>query len=66
MSVFPLKRNPRDAERIMIQVRLPRTLVRQIDHWAIDRDLNRQQAYEYLLRRGLEAPDYVYVDAEAS
>lgn len=39
---------------IMIQVRLPRELVREVDHWAIDQDLYRAHAVAALLRAGLE------------
>lgn len=40
---------------IMVQVRLPRELVREVDHWAIDQDLYRAHAVAALLRAGLDA-----------
>lgn len=45
---------PGNACLIMIQVRLPRDLVRQVDHWRIDHGMTRAAAVAALLRAGLE------------
>jgi len=42
------------ADRFMVQVRLPRALVREVDHLSVDMEMNRTQMAEFLLRRGLE------------
>jgi hypothetical protein len=42
-----------DADVILVQVRLPRDLVRLVDHWRIDQDLHRAAAFATLLREGL-------------
>lgn len=46
------------AERVMVQVRLPKDLVRRIDHLSIDRDLFRAQMVEHLVREGLKTFDH--------
>jgi hypothetical protein len=43
------------AELVMLQVRLPRELVKALDHWCIDSEQTRAQAVERLLRQGLVA-----------
>lgn len=44
-----------DAERMLVQVRLLKRTVREVDHVAVDVDGYRAEALEYLLRLGLEA-----------
>lgn len=57
---------PVSEDRMMVQVRLPRDLVRAVDHYAIEVDEYRAQAVERLLRAGLEAIGYRYQQPEAS
>lgn len=47
---------PRPAElaRVLVQVRLPKELVRVVDHLAVDEDLTRQAMVERLLGEALE------------
>lgn len=43
-----------DREKIPVQVRLPKGLIRQIDHLAVDWDLYRNELIEQLLMEGLK------------
>ena len=45
----------------MIHIRLPKPLIRRVDHVAVDWDLDRARAIERLLERALE----VEVEVEA-
>lgn len=49
---------PDEQGRVLIQVRIPRALVKQIDHAAIELDCDRAGAVAYLLERGLERVGY--------
>lgn len=40
-------------EKVLVQVRLPKSLVRQVDHLAVDHDLYRVHMVEQLLREAL-------------
>jgi metal-responsive CopG/Arc/MetJ family transcriptional regulator len=42
------------AEVVMLQVRLPRELVKRLDHWCIDHEQTRAQAVEQFVRQWLE------------
>lgn len=44
--------------RVLIQVRIPRALVKQVDHAAIELNCDRAGAVAYLLERGLERVGY--------
>ena len=37
-----------------VHIRLSSTIVREVDHYAVDRDLFRSDAVEDLIRKGLE------------
>jgi hypothetical protein len=39
--------------RVLVQVRLPKSIVKELDHICIDWDLNRTQLVEQLLREGI-------------
>lgn len=39
--------------RPMVHIRLPKTLVRRVDHLAVDRDLDRARAIEQLIEIAL-------------
>lgn len=43
-----------DTEKVPVQVRLPRGLIRKIDHLAIDWDLYRNELIEQLLMEGMK------------
>lgn len=47
-----------DGDRMMVQVRLDRGLMKTVDHYSIDTETYRAEAIERLLRRGLEAERY--------
>ena len=47
--------DPQPEPPILVQVRLPRKLVRRLDHFAIDEDLYRAQAVALLLAEALRA-----------
>lgn len=44
-----------DVERVLVQVLLPKDLVRQIDHLKIDQGTSRATVIEDCLRKGIEA-----------
>ncbi len=46
-----------ESERVMLQVRLPKDLIKQLDHACIDWDLYRAELVEQLLRKGLKDYD---------
>lgn len=54
-SSFERVAGPTSEERVVVSVRLPKELVKLIDHYAVDEDLFRQGAVERLLIRGLAA-----------
>lgn len=39
--------------KVPVQIRLPKDLVKQLDHLAIDRDVYRQELIEAYIRKGL-------------
>lgn len=41
-------------DRVLVQVRLPRELVKRLDHLAVDKDQTRQALVEDLLKIGLQ------------
>lgn len=43
-----------EEQKVLVQVRLPKDLVRRIDHLSVDFDLYRAQMIEQLLREALE------------
>lgn len=48
-----------EASRMMVQVRLDRSLMRKVDHYAVDADTYRAEAMERLIKKGLEVERYV-------
>jgi hypothetical protein len=50
---MPKYRNTHEV--FVLQVRVPRELVKRLDHFAIDHDVFRPGAVEMLLREGLSA-----------
>jgi predicted transcriptional regulator len=47
-----------EAIRMIVEVRLDRGLMRQVDHFAVDADTSRWAAMERLIQKGLEAERY--------
>jgi len=47
-----------EAIKMMVEVRLDRCLMRQVDHFAVDADTYRAAAMERLIKKGLEAEKY--------
>lgn len=45
------------GDRVLVQVRLPKDLVKRIDHLSIDHDLYRAQMMERLVREGIKTYD---------
>lgn len=43
-----------EERKVMVQVRLPETLVKDIDHLAVDWGVFRAEAFERLLREALK------------
>lgn len=43
----------RTVDRVVVQVRLPRELVKRIDHLCVDRDWTRSAFFERVIREGL-------------
>ncbi len=43
-----------EERKILVQVRLPQTLVREVDHIRIDGGFTRQQAIQMLIVRAIE------------
>ena len=52
------------TDKVLVQVRLPKDLVKQIDHLCIDWDLYRAELVEQLLREGIK--DYKGPEASRS
>lgn len=46
-----------EGDRMLVQVRLPRDLVKRIDHLCVDWDLYRVELIEQLLQEGLKTWD---------
>lgn len=44
-----------ESDLMLVQFRLSRELMREVDHLSIDRDETRRQTFEFLLREGLRA-----------
>lgn len=45
---------PGRTDKVLLQVRVARPLLREVDHFAVDEDLWRAEAVDRLLRAGLE------------
>jgi hypothetical protein len=43
-----------DSERVMVQVRLPRALVRRLDHYCIDAEATRQDILARIVEQFLD------------
>ena len=46
-----------EAERVLLQVRLPKDLVKRLDHACVDWEQSRAELVEELLREGLKNYD---------
>ena len=44
----------------LIHVRLSKTLMKRLDHWAVEQDIFRREAVERLLTLALDALHYQY------
>lgn len=54
------KRTTTATDNIPVIMKLPRDLVRTVDHYAIDNDMWRMRAFEHILREGLKSIGYSY------
>lgn len=45
------------SDRVPVQVRLPRELVKRLDHYLIDREMTRTAYIEQLIRAALRATE---------
>lgn len=43
----------KEERRKLVQVRLPVELVKELDHWAVESGVTRQEAVRQLIERGL-------------
>ena len=43
-----------EERKVLVQVRLSKSLVKEVDHWRIDNGLTRAQAVERLLEEALK------------
>ena len=43
-----------DVEKVLVQVRLPKDLVKQLDHLCVDWELYRAELIEQILREGVK------------
>jgi hypothetical protein len=57
IQVIPKKRGrPATGKDPLIALRMPPGLIRDLDQWAVDRDLSRSSAIRKLLEQALSAP----------
>lgn len=65
-EITAIEEHARQIERVMLQVRLPKELVKQLDHACVDWERTRAALVEQLLREGLpryQGPRGYYADA---